>query len=653
MKAARCLLRVPGKLGAVSPQVLTRGAATKLAAPPKSEKTVSVAAASSDLPASVDVPPAGTTVSSVAAAAENSASSKPSSGGSGGGGGGFVRVAAVLAVGAGAGAYAFQDSLPFPVPGLSFMSRVLPGSNDSTKEARQTEANSAPVVDKVILSPEALAAKAAEEAAAAAAAKEAAAQAAAVANATKAASEAASVVAKNAAIRSLEEAEGERMSAERLREDAVRSLRDALASKDPQAISEALDTARRSSVGDCAESILAESIVEPGRFLRNTPDYDQLGEILLLHDSLRGLTSLAAAAAEREACASLTVEQLRFRVGELSRHLAANRLYAKPRIEASLMTRLDAADVMSLKHLEEALERLAKSRAASDKEELISLQQQLQEDHDEQVARASAEATSEMQRVLEEEERRLSAEIEAKILHEQGSRLVDVALTNSGLMSVETALTQDAAIVQRIQAQSSLAVAVLSVEDAILSGHDARAELEALRAVASRADEFSNRMLEGLPEGCWSICEGASSMLGLGLLRQRLASETRELVAAAFVPPATPGTRSSLLAELIGQFCGKLYSCESSAAKSEAFDAATEVQRNLDALAYVAASHRASEEPVSQLAELTAVLIEMESSLVGVCRERASRLLEEMRHVLLLQQVLMAIKARVHCLSLS
>mmetsp|Transcript_72282 Transcript_72282/g.200512 ORF Transcript_72282/g.200512 Transcript_72282/m.200512 type:complete len:631 (+) Transcript_72282:65-1957(+) len=558
--------------------------------------------------------------------------------------GGLVAVGAVGVLGvAGAAGYKYQQSLLVSAP-------RLPPAQHSSQQAKDAKDTKEPeeVKEAVTRQASTKEATAASSSSDAGRADEEAEKAAAVAAAEKAAAEktlaqalsVAAGVAAEAAARGLEVAEKVRAEGLIRREESFSALKDALDSRDIGVITQALAAARQAGVGVCAEVQLAESIVEPARLIREGLQCEEMAKVLLLPQEFRGLTEEAAIAAEKAACSAMDVEQLRARVVELSRFLAAARLHAEARIEDTLMTRFEAADAASLKLLEDGLLRLAEERDAAAAKEIVALEEQLQRVHEEEVMAARAEAAREAEEELAIEKERLQAAAELEILEEKGAHCAKVAAMRDGLAKVEEMLKHEAGLVQKVQAHNNLAVAVLSVEDAIVAQNGAHSEFKALRSAAEGADPFSAGVIAHVPEDINTVMVPPASTL-----QQHFAEGVEELMVAAFVPPG-----SGLLGQAFGRLFRRLYvldgrgALEPAAVALEDDEHCLAVKQNLDALARASVSPRGT-------GALSAAVVDLEASLVGPCRELASDWLSETRKALLVHQALLVVKARAHCLT--
>jgi len=448
---------------------------------------------------------------------------------------------------------------------------------------------------------------------------------------------------------SLAAVEQSKAAAQERRATARRALEEALAAKDVDRIAEALAAARQADLGLCAETRLAQSLVDPARYIRDGLSCEDMDEMLLLPKEFRGLSEAEAIASERAACKSMSREQLQARVVELSRYLAKSRIHARPRLEEALQTRLEAADAASLRDLADALARADAAYNEVAARHLADFQAQLQRQHEEAVAAAAASAAAEAQQRLAAEEEELRALAEAALAQEQCARLSEVIAFNEGLKAVEEVLSQDEALVRQAHAYNSLSVAVLGLEDAIIAGRSAETELEALRAAAAKTDVFVVDLLARLPESSAELCKRAAAVPTEPLLRRHLASQLDHLATAAFVPPG-----SGLLGELLGRAFRWIYVLQPDAAPLPSQGAAgrvPEAERNLAALSFAAGPLGQGANGDTDVQRLESALSVLEGSLGGLCRERAAAWMEEARSALILRQTICAVKARVQCLN--
>lgn len=463
---------------------------------------------------------------------------------------------------------------------------------------------------------------------------------------------AAAVVAEAAAAALARSDESAAAAAER-RANAHAKLQEALATRDTAVIAQALADARAAGLGNNSSVQLAESLTGPLSVVRSGLQCGELDELLsLLPKELRGLSPEAAQRAEQEACEGLSREQLEARVVELSRALATGRLHAKTRLEQALLTRLEAADNASIQDLGEALQRLNEERDAALKVSMAELEADLQKQHEETVQRAQVDADMAVAGLLLGDLEQLRVMAQDVLAEEQSKRLSEVIAQSKGLTALEEVLEQDYAAVQQAHAYNSLSVASLGLEEAIMDRRGALPELEALQAAAAKADAFVDKLLATMPEGCAELCRKPDAVPTEPLLRQQLASQLDDLVAAAFVPP-----NSGLLGELVGRFFAFLYVLDpdfrplQSAATGAPL--AAYASRNLDALCASAAAARPRTDGKSGSEELAKAVMLLDGSLTGLCRERAEAWLAEARQVLLLRQAVRAAKAKAQCLSMA
>lgn len=428
------------------------------------------------------------------------------------------------------------------------------------------------------------------------------------------------------------------------------TLKAALAANDLQALIEALALARSAGLGATADVKFAESIAEPVHFIREGLRSSELEELLLLPAQLRGLSPEGAEAAELKACENFDREQLEARVVELARSLAAGRLHAKSRLEQALLTRLEQADMASLQDLGNALQRIAEQREQLAMLNLTKLKSELEQAQAVAVAQVQQDAVNEVQQLMDNEVAELETIADEVLTEERSQRLSEVVSLSKGLADVVEVVTQDAVHVQRAQAYNNISMAVLGLEDAIVSGRGAQVELEVLRVVAGQSDGFVDGILQQLPKDCADLCRRKEGVPTEPLLRQQLAARLDELAAAALTPP-----NSGLLGELVGRALRKLYILDPDALPREsiggmvACSATAEASHNLAVLSRSRAAVAAPAD--GGVAGLEVALAHLEGGLGGLCRERAASWLEEARTALLLRQAIRAVKARVQCLS--
>merc|ERR1712187_869825 len=118
---------------------------------------------------------------------------------------------------------------------------------------------------------------------------------------------------------------------------------------------------------------------------------------------------------------------------------------------------------------------------------LAALEKELQHQQDVVVADAEAKAETEMRKELQAERARLQAEVDDAFLVERGARTNEAMQARLSLNSLEEVLKQDAAsVLASVQDNSSLALAAVSLDEAVGSDRSASAEFDALRATSER-----------------------------------------------------------------------------------------------------------------------------------------------------------------------
>jgi len=539
--------------------------------------------------------------------------------------------AGVVAAGAGA-AYAWQSGLigqADPKPTAKQIATVKSKVDEVQKPKAEKAAETVPAVD-----PEAVRKAQAEKAALEARAAEAAAEAAKAAEAEAArAKDLAEVQQRN-----LELAEDARLAGIAKREAAAAKLKTAMDEEYPSgslqvaAVGEALAEAKEAGVTG-KEVHLAEALVRAD--LRS--DALSPERLLQLPEEFHGLDEAQARAAEQERCETLSREQLEARVIELTRLLAMARLHATARVDQALMTQLEAADAASLRSLREALASAEEDYNKAADVEYKALEEELLQKQKQEVDEAIASARAEATAALEAEREKLEASAKEAVMEARAERLPDVISLNSGLKSLEKVLLEDDAVVQRARAYNSLSAALLCLEEAILAGGGAQAELEALSKASTEVnDAFVTDLLSSLPSPAANLCRRAAPVPTEPLLRQSLSKQLGDLAAVAFIPP-----KSGLLGEVVGRVFRQLYILGGEPVTEDS-DAAC----NLAALGR--AQHAAAAGSGVQLRE---AIQNLEATLRGSCRERGMMWLEEARAALELRQTLSAVKARVQCLN--
>jgi len=544
-----------------------------------------------------------------------------------------LKVVGAGAVAAGAGAaYAWQSGLigqADPKPTAKQIATVKLKVDEVQKPKAEKAAETVPAVD-----PEAVQKAQAEKAALEARAAEAAAEAAKAAEAEAArAKDLAEVQQRN-----LELAEDARLAGIAKREAAAAKLKTAMdeeypsASLQVSAVGEALAEAKEAGVTG-REVHLADALVQAD--LRS--DALSPERLLQLPEEFHGLDEAQARAAEQERCETLSREQLEARVIELTRLLAMARLHATARVDQALMTQLEAADAASLRSLREALASAEEDYNKAADVEYKALEEELLQKQKQEVDEAIASARAEATAALEAEREKLEASAKEAVMEARAERLPDVISLNSGLKSLEKVLLEDDAVVQRARAYNSLSAALLCLEEAILAGGGAQAELEALSKASTEVnDAFVTDLLSSLPSPAANLCRRAAPVPTEPLLRQSLSKQLGDLAAAAFIPP-----KSGLLGEVVGRVFRRLYILGGEPVTEDS-DAAC----NLAALGR--AQHATAAGSGVQLRE---AIQNLETTLRGSCRERGLMWLEEARAALELRQTLSAVKARVQCLN--
>lgn len=424
-------------------------------------------------------------------------------------------------------------------------------------------------------------------------------------------------------------AESSRLAGIEQRNAAKQALRDAVESKDFAQLQLALAAANEACLGTCAESELAESLVTPSLQLRRA-----------LQPAAEA-TASAAEAAESEfaATADMSEDELRSRVIELSRCVAAGRLYGKVRLEEVLATNLEAAEACSLEIAEEGLKRL---KADLDEQALnyyAELETGLIEQHADTVANRKAEASRDAEERLANEDADMQEVSDTTVAFMKSLHLDEVISFSSGLKCTQEAVDDEQSEVERYYARNGLSQALVILEDSILAGRSCEAELEAVRLAAGKADSFVADMLANLPSGCMTLCQ-QGAVPTEDAIKKHLPTQLHELASRALLPPG-----GGLAAELIACFFRNLYVVNSEAhvAVSGEDGAAQEVRRSLDAISRLAQAKSPG--------ELEEALLHLEGSLTGSCVEEAKEWLHETRCALLLRQAIWAAKARVQCLT--
>lgn len=425
-------------------------------------------------------------------------------------------------------------------------------------------------------------------------------------------------------------AESSRLAGIEQRNAAKQALRDAVESKDFAQLQLALAAASEACLGTCAESELAESLVTPSLQLRRAlqPAADAAGQC-----------AADAADSEFAATADMSEDELRSRVIELSRCVAAGRLYGKVRLEEVLATNLEAAEACSLEIAEEGLKRLKADLDEQAVNFYTELETGLIEQHADTIASRKAEASRDAEERLANEDADMQEVSDTTVAFMKSLHLDEVISFASGLKCTQEAVDDEQSEVERYYARNGLSQALVILEDSILAGRSCEAELEAVRLAAGKADSFVADMLANLPSGCMTLCQHGAVPTE-DAIKKHLPSQLHELASTAFLPPG-----GGLAAELIGRFFRSLYVVNSEAhvALSGEDGAAQEVRRNLAAISRLAQAKSPG--------ELEEALLHLEGSLTGSCVEEAKEWLHETRCALLLRQAIWAAKARVQCLT--
>jgi len=315
-------------------------------------------------------------------------------------------------------------------------------------------------------------------------------------------------------------------------------------------------------------------------------------------------------------------------------------VHARPWLEETLASRLEAAEEANLQSLEEALTLLGDSREAAAAEAHAALEARLRREHDDEVAKADAAAAQQAQAALEEERERLLRQAEASVLEERAAGLAEVMSLGSSLSQMEETLQQEVEVVRTARAHGDLCDAILGLEDAFLAGREVPEALNNLKSIARETDSFVAQVLDRLPDG---IDQQASTPCEL--LRQQFLAQHSGLVAAAFEPPG-----GGLLGDFVGRLFQWLYiqqasSHEALAERGAGGSADQAVRQNLEALRVAA--------PAVERGDLEAVLDCLDRSSTGMCRERAAEWMANVEKALQLRQALKVVKARAQCLTIA
>jgi len=346
-----------------------------------------------------------------------------------------------------------------------------------------------------------------------------------------------------------------------------------------------------------------------------------------------------AATIEIAASREKTDEELQARIVELAGALASARLFAKANIEEELRKRLEAVESANLEKLDEALHSLNATREAAQKDADADLEHSLLQRHEETLAAATTELIEQRRVKLISETDALKASFAQEAATAHGDHLNHVVSCGVGVNAIDAILGEDAEVVTRAHAYNNLSVAMLSLEDAIVTGQNAAHELVALRKTAAEADPFAHQVLSQLPLGCVDLCE-RGSVPTEPLLRHRFMSKLGELSATAFLPDQ----RDGLLGQVMARFVFRpLYSLDAPIGRVS--DSSCPPERNLAALARA--------KGLVERGDVDAALNDMEASLTGRVRAAAVPWMTEARDALLLRKALLTVKARVQCLNAS
>jgi len=383
-------------------------------------------------------------------------------------------------------------------------------------------------------------------------------------------------MAAKAAKSTLAAAEAARLAAIAGREAARAALAEAVSSKDVERIEAALATAEKASLGRCAEVDLAQSLMRPAEIMRAALSGSTLSSIRV--EELKGLSAADAAAAELAACEGLAAEQLKERIVELTRNLATARLYARERMEETLATHLEAAEVASLQSLEQGLIQLKARHDAKSQDDLAAYEAALRKRHEEVVAAARHQACQETSEALSCQQDALQAANEDAVAEERSGSLSDVISSGTGLCAIEEILKEEAAVIERVRTCNKVASALLSLEDAILAGRSGEAELKALQLAASKEDPFVESILAALPQSCLQLCS-KKRVPTEPLLRHHLSDRLNDLTTVALRPPG-----GGLLAEVVARIFRRCYILDCEAAPE--LSGNSQVRANLLAISH-------------------------------------------------------------------
>lgn len=429
--------------------------------------------------------------------------------------------------------------------------------------------------------------------------------------------EAASIAAKEAAekaerdrLAAEEAAEQARLAAEQLEADRLecrREISEALATRDVTRTAKAMLMLQQVALDPTEEAALARS---------------NLAAAAVKDDPVEEMEKHV------EFATNIPAHDLRSHIEAMTADLTAEWLGSKEELTRRLSDRLFSLDESALRALHEELAKFDEHRDEVGLERLRDHGERLQDVQDGVVAGAVAKATTDAEVELASEDVDILYVCADMMMEEQGSGLGKITLLSSEMASMEKALSGEEALVRRLHRNNALSSAVSRLEEALLNGRAADADLKVLRCEASSADVFSASMLALLPPSTETFCCRPNPPTE-AFLRQRLAGETSRLATAALAPG------SGLLSELVGRAFAWLYLLD---AEAHPPLASPEAAGNLAALG------RAAQAP-----DVRSALLELEMGLTGACKERALPILAETRAALELRQVLAAVSARARC----
>eukprot|EP00405_Crypthecodinium_cohnii_P021035 CAMPEP_0206475482 /NCGR_PEP_ID=MMETSP0324_2-20121206/34105_1 /ASSEMBLY_ACC=CAM_ASM_000836 /TAXON_ID=2866 /ORGANISM="Crypthecodinium cohnii, Strain Seligo" /LENGTH=600 /DNA_ID=CAMNT_0053950847 /DNA_START=85 /DNA_END=1887 /DNA_ORIENTATION=+ len=423
-------------------------------------------------------------------------------------------------------------------------------------------------------------------------------------------------------------------------------LQEAMDGEDPQTILAALAEAKAAGLGVDSTVRLAETLAGVATVSATSPD-GQLDEMLqLLPKEMQGLSVESAESAERDLASSMDRAALEARVVELSRYLATGRLHAKTRLEQALLSRLEAADEKGMQDLADSIKTLESERDAALEVTKGKLESELKAVHQEAVEKGKEDAAEYVGNLLVSDMKQLT-QVARDIFYEERSKRTDEVVAQSvGFTELEEALQGDIEAVKKARGAASLASVAIALEDALANAsRDARAELSAFKVAATEAGSCVSQALAGLPEASLKLCEKSEPVPTVVTLREDLARNLKEFVAAAFIAPG-----SGILGELKGRFWADVFLTASRWEPLRQLltpSTLDDPEGNLEVLSkgYEAIRSKGS------LSELTETVLLLESSLKGLSHERSAPWLAKAREVLLLRQALYIAKAQAQCLN--